>query len=374
MAYDFSTTLELDRYSSLVDLIEQASVRYGDKTAFVCLGQAVSFSEIDTWSRRFAAWLQHSPLQAGDRVAIQLPNLIQYVVAAYGVIRAGMVLVNTNPLYTERELVHQYNDAGAKALVVLSDLLPMLDGVLAKTDIEHVISTHAMDLIAPQDQPDTAFDKVEFCEVLRCGAKLPYQPVTVGLDDLVALQYTGGTTGLSKGAMLSHGNLLANVEQTRSRIGGALVEGEEIFVAPLPVYHIYAFMVNLALIYDYGGSSVLIPNPRDMEALVKTLAPCPFTGFAGLNTLFVGLCHQSEFQALDFSALKLTISGGTALTQAASDLWRRTTGCTIAEGAGGSRHSWRFRSDINRRCRCNPGLRDGNQNRGRHRGVCCGIR
>jgi long-chain acyl-CoA synthetase len=245
-----------------------------------------------------------------------------------------MVLVNTNPLYTERELVHQYNDAGAKALVVLSDLLPMLDGVLAKTDIEHVISTHAMDLIAPQDQPDTAFDKVEFCEVLRCGAKLPYQPVTVGLDDLVALQYTGGTTGLSKGAMLSHGNLLANIEQTRSRIGGALVEGEEIFVAPLPVYHIYAFMVNLALIYDYGGSSVLIPNPRDMEALVKTLAPCPFTGFAGLNTLFVGLCHQSEFQALDFSALKLTISGGTALTQAASDLWRRTTGCTITEGYG----------------------------------------
>ncbi|ACJ30635.1 AMP-dependent synthetase and ligase [Shewanella piezotolerans WP3] len=335
MAYDSDSTLDLSRYASLNDLIELASARYSDKAAYSCLGHETTFNEINHYSRQFAAYLQQETnLVQGDRVAIQLPNITQFVIAAYGAIKAGMVLVNTNPLYTQRELIHQFNDSGAKALVVLSDLLPTLTEVVANTGIETVISTHAMDLIAPQPQPEVPFATVPFCDVLSAGEKLTYAPVISVSGQIAALQYTGGTTGLSKGAMLTHGNLLANAMQIKSRLGDRLVEGEEIFVAPLPVYHIYAFMVNLVLYYERGGCSVLIPNPRDISGLISTLGQYPFTGFAGLNTLFVGLCHQPEFKALDFSHLKVTISGGTALTQAAASIWQQTTGCTISEGYG----------------------------------------
>ncbi|WP_076410361.1 AMP-binding protein [Shewanella sp. UCD-KL12] len=335
MAYDSDSTLDLTQYSSLIDLIEQASEKYADKTAYACLGHHTTFSEVERDSRYFAAYLQSIPgLKAGDRIAIQLPNITQYVIAAYGAIRAGMVLVNTNPLYTERELTHQYNDSGAKVLVVLSDLLPTLENVVANTTIDTVIATHAADLLAPQEQPSVSFTTHKFLEVLSQGEKLPFERLSSNLSQLAALQYTGGTTGLAKGAMLSHSNLIANAMQIKSRLGTRLIEGEEIFVAPLPVYHIYAFMVNLVLYFERGCCSVLVPNPRDISSLIKTLASYPFTGFAGLNTLFVGLCHQPEFKALDFSNLKVTISGGTALTQAAASMWQQTTQCTISEGYG----------------------------------------
>ncbi|WP_065187800.1 AMP-binding protein [Shewanella woodyi] len=339
MAYDSDQQLDLTQYTSLIDLIEQTSDRYGDKTAYACLGHHTSFSEIERDSRYFAAYLQSiEDLNVGDRIAIQLPNITQFVIAAYGAIRAGMVIVNTNPLYTERELIHQFNDSGAKALVVLSDLLPTLTNVVAKTDIETVISTHALDLHAPQEQaqpqPEVPFATLTFHHILSQGAELNYQPMTSQLEQLAALQYTGGTTGLSKGAMLSHGNLIANAMQIKSRVGDKLIKGEEIFVAPLPIYHIYAFMVNLVLYFERGACSVLIPNPRDISSLIQTISNYKFSGFAGLNTLFVGLCHQPEFKALDFSHLKVTISGGTALTQAAANVWQQTTGCTISEGYG----------------------------------------
>lgn len=335
MPYDADSTLDLDQYSSIVDLIETACEKFAGNTAYACLGKSTTFSEIERDSRYFASYLQHcTSLQAGERVAIQLPNITQFVIAAYGVIRAGMVLVNTNPMYTERELIHQFNDSGAKALIVLSDLLPTLTKVIDNTAIELVISTHAMDLIQPQGQPETPFGKVEFMAVLAEGAKHPYNPIKPNHDDLIALQYTGGTTGLSKGAMLNHGNLLANSGQVKSRIASTMNEGHDVFVAPLPIYHIYAFMVNLVLYFESGGCSVLIPNPRDIAGLINTMKAYPFTGFAGLNTLFVGLCHQPEFKALDFSRMKITISGGTALTSAAANLWQQTTGCMISEGYG----------------------------------------
>ncbi|BDA61933.1 long-chain fatty acid--CoA ligase [Shewanella xiamenensis] len=335
MAYDQESQLELGKYSSLIDLIERTSQRFGDKTAYACLGKSSSFNEIERDSRYFAAYLQNNTnLKPGDRIAIQLPNITQFVIAAYGALRAGLILVNTNPLYTERELIHQFNDSGAKALVVLSDLLPTLAKVVATTPIELVISTHSLDLIDPQVQPKTGLKNVEFCHVLKQGAELPFTRFMPALGDLAALQYTGGTTGLSKGAMLTHGNMLANAAQVKSRIGSVITEGEDTFVAPLPIYHIYAFMVNLVLYFECGGCSVLIPNPRDINGLIKTLAKYPFTGFAGLNTLFVALCHQPEFKALDFSHLKITISGGTALTAAAANLWQQTTGNTISEGYG----------------------------------------
>lgn len=334
MAFDTASQLDTQCYQTLPQLIETAVDRFGDKPAFACLGKSLSFNEIEKHSRDFAAYLQHSGLQPGDRVAIQLPNLTQFVIAAYGVLRAGMVLVNTNPLYTERELVHQFNDSGARALVVLSDLLPLLAKVVGQTKIELVVSTHALDLIDPQPQPKTSLNNVLFMDALQQGSEQSLQLVALEQNSLAALQYTGGTTGLSKGAMLSHANLIANAMQCKSRLGNRLNEGEEVFVAPLPIYHIYAFLINLVLYFEAGGCSVLIPNPRDIPTMIKTLAQYPFTGFAGLNTLFIGLCYQPEFQQLDFSKLKLTISGGTALTEAAADLWRQTTGCTISEGYG----------------------------------------
>ncbi|MBV7314666.1 AMP-binding protein [Shewanella sp. NIFS-20-20] len=335
MPFDICETLELSRYRSLVDLIEQTCQKYADKPAFACLGKSTSFSEIERDSRYFAAYLQHkTDLNVGDRIAIQLPNITQFAIAAFGALRAGLVLVNTNPLYTERELIHQFNNSGAKALVVLSDLLPTLAKVVSSTEISYVISTHPLDLIDEQVQPKTGLKNIAFMALLAEGAKLEYQAVNTGQSDLAALQYTGGTTGLSKGAMLSHANLLANALQCEARLGNRIIKGEEVFVAPLPIYHIYAFLLNLVVYFEQGGCSVLIPNPRDIPALINTMAKYPFTGFAGLNTLFVGLCHQPNFKALDFSHLKVTISGGTALTQAASDLWLNTTGCTISEGYG----------------------------------------
>lgn len=227
MAYDQESQLELGKYSSLIDLIERTSQRFGDKTAYACLGKSSSFNEIERDSRYFAAYLQNNTnLKPGDRIAIQLPNITQFVIAAYGALRAGLILVNTNPLYTERELIHQFNDSGAKALVVLSDLLPTLAKVVATTPIELVISTHPLDLIDPQVQPKTGLKNVEFCHVLKQGAELPFTRFMPALGDLAALQYTGGTTGLSKGAMLTHGNMLANAAQVKSRIGSVITEGK----------------------------------------------------------------------------------------------------------------------------------------------------
>ncbi|MCL1124507.1 AMP-binding protein [Shewanella surugensis] len=333
--FDAAPQRDLAPYPSLIHLIEDTCARFGSKTAYVCLGHDISFNEIEQYSRQFAAYLQqYTELKVGDRVAIQLPNITQFVIAAYGAIRAGFVLVNTNPMYTDREMLHQFNDSGAKLLVTLSDNIPKLNHIVNNTSISVVIATHPLDLITPQPQAKSEFNHFRFMDVLKAGGKHLLQTVTVSNHHLAALQYTGGTTGLSKGAMLSHGNLIANAAQLAARLSSHINEGEEIFVAPLPIYHIYAFMVNLILYFERGACSVFIPNPKDIPSFIQTLTKYRFTGFAGLNTLFVGLCQQDMFRALDFSALKVTISGGTALTQFAADLWYQTTGCTISEGYG----------------------------------------
>ncbi|WP_298770504.1 AMP-binding protein [uncultured Shewanella sp.] len=330
-----SPLIQAASYSSLIHLIEESCSRFGDKTAFSCLGLDVSFNDIEQYSRQFAAYLQqYTELNIGDRIAIQLPNITQFVIAAYGAIRAGLVLVNTNPLYTQREMLHQFNDSGAKLLVTLSDNIDKLDYILHHTSIDAVITTHPLDLIAPQAQPQCDFNHFHFMDALKVGKKHLLQPVCGSLKQLALLQYTGGTTGVSKGAMLSHGNLIANSVQVYDRLASRINEGEEIFIAPLPIYHIYAFMVNLILYFEKGACTVLIPNPKDLPNFIQTLSQFPFTGFAGLNTLFVGLCQQEDFKTLDFSKLKLTISGGTALTEFAAKLWYQTTGCQICEGYG----------------------------------------
>ncbi|MFD2164662.1 AMP-binding protein [Thalassotalea euphylliae] len=331
---DNNNNIDLGGHQSLATLLTESCEKYADKPAFTALGQTLTFAETYEKASGFAKYLQqHTTLVPGDRIAIQLPNLLQFPIAAYGAMLAGLVLVNTNPLYTPREMKHQFSDSGAKAIVILEDLLPNLEKVLEDTEISAVIVTRATDLLMPDKSYLGKYSALLSCiEQGQLINKL--DKVNKTLDDLAVLQYTGGTTGLSKGAMLSHHNLLANAEQSFQRFKHVSKEGQDVYVCPLPLYHIYAFLVNLLLAASHGAHNILIPNPRDLDAFVAAIKPFKFTTFCGLNTLFVGLCHHPEFKQLDFSALKLTISGGTALTQAAAQAWQLVTGCSIAEGYG----------------------------------------
>ena len=319
--------------NNLGDFVDSVFKKYSDTPAYSCLGQSLSFKEIDEKSHALACYLQgEAGLKSGDRIVIQLPNLIQYPIAAYAAARAGLVIVNTNPLYTEREMAHQFTDSGAKAIIILSDLLPKLDAIKSDTDIQTVIVTGAADLLT--GSTDVSNVNVGFTQAIAAGSGQTLTARTHTLSDISVLQYTGGTTGVSKGAALSHSNVLSNASQTLLHLGDKCGEGTEIFISPLPLYHIYAFSVNMLMFFSKGNLNVLIPNPRDMDAFVNALKPFKFTGFAGLNTLFVGLCMQPDFKTLDFSKFHLTLSGGTALTTGAADVWKQVTGCSITEGYG----------------------------------------
>ncbi|QUM76012.1 AMP-binding protein [Moritella sp. 24] len=327
--------VELNGLNCIADLIQETCEKFADKPAYTCLGKTHSFKEIDQLSAAFASYLQnHTELKPGDKIAIQLPSITQFPIAAYGATRAGLVLVNTNPLYTPREMLHQFNNSEATALIILSDLLPVAEKVLPDTNIKTVITTHAADLLAPQEQGSAQLSTISLLDAIALGESTAYKPVTAHLDDLAVLQYTGGTTGLSKGAMLSQSNVLSNTFQTKSRLTDVISEGKETLVSPLPLYHIYAFNITLLLYFSTGAHSILIPNPRDMPGFINAIKTIKFTAFSGLNTLFVGLCTQPEFKALDFSQLRITTSGGTALTTSTADLWKEVTGCDICEGYG----------------------------------------
>lgn len=340
----------LDEYQSVMDVFHASVKRFADKPAFSCMGQVLTYGELDKRSRDFAAWLQHETgLVPGDRIAIQLPNTLQFPVAMFGAMRAGLVVVNTNPLYTEREMAHQFQDSGAKAILILANMADKLEKILDQTAIETVLVTELGDLhgfpkrllinavvkhikkLVPRYSLPQA---IPFREALAKGAGQRVEEASLSLEDLAVLQYTGGTTGRAKGAMLTHRNLVANMLQARAAIGAGLGEGCETVIAPLPVYHIYTFTVNCLFLVETGNHSVLIPNPRDLAGFVKTLKGMPFTAFIGLNTLFNALCNRDDFKALDFSKLKLTISGGMALTHAAAERWEQVTGCPVAEGYG----------------------------------------
>ncbi|MBZ9560403.1 MULTISPECIES: AMP-binding protein [Modicisalibacter] len=340
----------LDEYASVTDVFEASVERFADKPAFSCMGQVLSYRDVDRLSADFAAWLQtQTDLEPGDRIAIQLPNVLQFPVAVFGALRAGLVVVNTNPLYTEREMRHQFADSGAKAIVILANMASKLEAVLDKTEIRHVLVTemgdlhgfpkrelinfvvrHVKKLVPRYSLPGAQ----RFRQALAAGHKTRFQPVARAPEDIAALQYTGGTTGTAKGTMLTHRNLVANMLQARAVISDVLGEGCETVIAPLPVYHIYTFTVNCLFLMETGNHSVLIPNPRDIAGFVKTLKAQSYTGFVGLNTLFNALCNRDDFRALDFSALKLTISGGMALTKATAERWEAVTGCPITEGYG----------------------------------------
>lgn len=346
----YPKTVNVNEFSCITEIFEGFVKRFANRPAFTCLGQTMTYAELDEKSGAFAAYLQNeTDLQAGDRIAVQLPNILQYPVVVFGAMRAGITVVNTNPLYTEREMEHQFNDSGAKALVVLANFGDKVERVLPKTGIKHVIVTQVGDLHSPvkrtlinsvlkyvkKEVPAFSIPNVTpLRAALSKGKGQSFKSVPANADDIAVLQYTGGTTGVAKGAMLTHGNLMANMAQAYGVFHQIMDEGVETVICPLPLYHIYAFTMHCMVLLQTGNHSILIPNPRDIPGFIKTLQKTEFTGFVGLNTLFVALCAQEDFRALDFSKLKLTVSGGMALTKAAFDEWKAVTGCEVAEGYG----------------------------------------
>ncbi|MFP3517210.1 long-chain-fatty-acid--CoA ligase FadD1 [Pseudomonas sp. SIMBA_077] len=339
-----------DEYPNIQAVLRQSCQRFADKPAFTNLGKTITYGELYELSGAFAAWLQqHTDLQPGDRIAVQLPNVLQYPVAVFGAIRAGLIVVNTNPLYTAREMEHQFNDSGAKALVCLANMAHLAEKVLPKTAIKHVIVTEVADLLSPFKRvlinsvikyvkkmvPAYHLPKaVKFNDVLSKGHGQSVNEANPHSSDVAVLQYTGGTTGVAKGAMLTHRNLIANMLQCKALMASNLNEGCEILITPLPLYHIYAFTFHCMAMMLLGNHNVLISNPRDLPAMVKELSKWKFTGFVGLNTLFIALCNSETFRKLDFSSLKVTLSGGMALQLSVAERWKTVTGCPICEGYG----------------------------------------
>ncbi len=342
--------IDTGQYRSILDVLNYSARKYADRPVFSNLGKSISYAELYELSGRFCSYLQnHTDLQPGDRIAIMLPNLVQFPVAVFGALRAGLIVVNTNPLYTAREMEHQFNDSGAKALVVLANMAHMAEKVLPKTGINHVIVTEVGDMLPPVKRylvngvvryikkmvPDWSIpDAVTFNRVLKLGGNWGPREVRRENDDVAVLQYTGGTTGVAKGAMLTHRNIISNMFQTKAMVARNLEEGKELIVAPLPLYHIFAFTVHCMVGMLLGAHNLLITNPRDLNGFVKELKDKPFSMFVGLNTLFVGLMNNPSFRKLNFTHLKNTVSGGMALQLDTAKRWEDLTGCRICEGYG----------------------------------------
>ncbi|MGF6591784.1 long-chain-fatty-acid--CoA ligase FadD2 [Pseudomonas sp. 2835] len=349
--------IDVNAYKSVVEVFERSCKKFADRPAFSNLGVTLSYAELERYSAAFAAYLQqHTDLVPGDRIAVQMPNVLQYPIAVFGALRAGLIVVNTNPLYTAREMRHQFKDSGARALVYLNMFGKLVQEVLPDTGLEFLIEAKMGDMLptakgwlvntivskVKKMVPDYRLPQaVPFKSALAQGRGQSLKPVALGLDDIAVLQYTGGTTGLAKGAMLTHGNLVANMLQVLACFsqhgadGQRLIkDGQEVMIAPLPLYHIYAFTANCMCMMVTGNHNVLITNPRDIAGFVKELKKWKFSGLLGLNTLFVALMNHPEFKNLDFSALKVTNSGGTALVSATAERWESITGCRIVEGYG----------------------------------------
>jgi long-chain acyl-CoA synthetase len=342
-------TIDPDRFASLPDMLVRTASRFPRHAALHNLGATMSYAELEHRSRDFAAFLQRLPgMHKGERVAIMAPNLLQYLVALFGILRAGLVVVNVNPLYTARELRHQLRDANVRAIVIVENFAATLQQVLHETDVQHVITTQVGDLLpAPRRWLVNAVVKrvrkmvpawrirgaIGLRAALARGAKSALQPVAIERDDVAFLQYTGGTTGVAKGAMLTHRNVLANMEQTGAWLAPCFEEGREVAIAPLPLYHIFSLTATLSFM-TWGSLSVLVTNPRDLPALVAELGRWKWTIMTGVNTLFSGLLNTPGFGALDFSSVKAVIGGGAAVLGPVAERWRQVTGCDITEGYG----------------------------------------
>jgi len=348
--------IDFRQYASLVQLIEEAFSKFRTRKAYVGFGTEISFGDIDEYSKCIAAWLQHKGLAKGDRVAIMMPNVLQYPVAMAAILRAGMVVVNVNPLYTARELEHQLKDSGAKAIFILENFATTLQKVIEATQVEHVIVASMGDLLGfakgtlvnfavrhlKKMVPEFSLPKaLRFNTVVAEGTRLTYTHAQLGPEDVAFLQYTGGTTGVSKGATLVHRNLIANLLQTEAWMQPALNNPNKppppeqfVFVCALPLYHIFAMTVCCLLGMRIGALNILIPNPRDIPALIKEIRPYRITGFPAVNTLYNALANSEEFARLDFSQLRVCSGGGMAVQEAVARRWLEVTGCPICEGYG----------------------------------------
>jgi long-chain acyl-CoA synthetase len=339
-----------DEYQNLLAILEATFKKYKGKKAFSCLGKEMTFDEVDTASRNFAAYLHSRGLEPGDKLAIMMPNILQYPIVLFGALRAGITIVNTNPLYTPREMKHQFTDSGAKAIVIVENFAHNLEQVIADTDIKTVIVTSMGELLGTvkgfivnlvvrkikkmvpaYNLPNTVTVKHAITE----GAKFTPKTFDSKPEDVVALQYTGGTTGPSKGAMLTNRNLVANMLQMRAQCSILLKDdGSEVALCPLPLYHIFAFTVNCMGLFSMGALNVLIPNPRDLPSLNKELKKYRPTAFIGINTLFNALLNNAEFATLDHSQMKFTLGGGMAVQKAVAEKWKTVTNCPLSEGWG----------------------------------------
>lgn len=351
-------TIDLSKYDSVVEVIENSFKRYADRPAFTSIGYTLTYRQIDEYSAAFANYLQnHTTLKPGDSIAIQMPNILQYPIAMYGALRAGMRVVNTNPLYTEREMLHQFNDSGAKALLCMDVFAKSVENVKDQTGIKHIIVTsladmlpglkrvlinaaakHIKKMVPAYNLPEA----VRFRTCLKLGQGKGFAANHMkDPHDTIILQYTGGTTGVAKGAELTNRNLVANMLQAAAMLGQTTANGESmkgdkqaIIVAPLPLYHIYSFTVHLMALFELGDHSILIANPRDTETFIRFMKPWKLTGVVGLNTLFVSLLASPRFKEIDFSEMKLTLSGGTALVEDTAKRWKEVTGTGVSEAYG----------------------------------------
>ncbi|RPD86902.1 long-chain-fatty-acid--CoA ligase [Neisseria weixii] len=351
-SYETGVAHEIDitRYQSIIDVFQKSVAKFGEKPAFQNMGKSLSYNETAKLATEFASYLQNVlKLQRGGRVAIMMPNLLQYPVALFGILQAGLVVVNTNPLYTPRELEHQLKDSGATTIIVLENFANTLELVLPRTDIKNVIIASVGEMFGAIKGSLINFvlrkvkkmvpeyliaNTTTFQTALKQGAAHTFHPVDLNRDDTALLQYTGGTTGVAKGAMLSHGNICANMMQASEWIKNLLREGEEVVIAALPLYHIFALTVNLMIFSNAGSKIILITNPRDMKSFISDMKKDRISVFIGVNTLFNGLVNRPEFAEIDFSNLKLTLGGGMATQRAVAEKWKKITGTPIVEAYG----------------------------------------
>ena len=342
--------IDPNTYKNLLEVLDITFKKYRYKTAFTCFGKDMTFDEVDRYSKQFAAYLHSRGLEPGDKLAIMMPNILQYPIVLFGALRAGLVIVNTNPLYTPREMKHQFNDSGATAIVIIENFAYHLESILSEVPIKTVIVASMGELVGglkgglinfmvrrvkkmvPQfNIPSTVSVK----HAIKEGAKFSIKPFESKPEDIVALLYTGGTTGLSKGAMLTNRNLVANMLQMRCSCGVVLKDdGSEVAFCPLPLYHIFAFTVNCMGLFSMGARNILIPNPRDLPAVIKEIKTYRPTIFVGINTLFNALLNHPDFEKLDHSALVFGLGGGMAMNRAVSEKWQRITKSPLVEGYG----------------------------------------
>jgi long-chain acyl-CoA synthetase len=348
---DISAEIDVNQYQSISEVFAASCEKYRHNPAYMNMGKSLSYGEVDRLSTQFASYLVNDlKLKKGDRVAIMLPNVLQYPIAAFGVLRAGMTVVNTNPLYTTRELKHQLSDSGASAIVVLDNFAATLAEVLPQTpSVKHVITTALGDMLGFPKALLTNFvvryikklvpayridHAVRFVDALTLGGLGKLPKIDIGHEDIAFLQYTGGTTGVAKGAMLTHRNMIANMLQAKEWLHKSLQESREVVITAIPLYHIFALTANCLVFTLIGGVSVLITNPRDMPGFIKELSKVKFSVITGVNTLFNGLLNTPGFDRLDFSNLRLTLGGGMAVQRAVAEKWKKVTRCTLVEAYG----------------------------------------